>query len=325
MNLHTKLLAVITVAVTLLSPARAMGIRQFEQMEDADQYEYIGDLVWAAIKILQDDGKPELAAQVHKLFLHDLGSKDFSSTDGTLSLGMELVRASAFDAERAAEDPKARRLHVEDAMRATLKEKGITLPDRFMAAGSAFKPKLPLKGKRGNDDTGFGTPSEAEAFLTLEFLQAALEERKLSEIEARSRPLGDCEDAAADCNTNCGLLPIYDRDREAYLKQSDFKKRCARSCSAGFEACKVQDSLNGCDTYLYRCVGNCPWTVIDTYVDLTVRHSDSFKQCSKACTSASAVCKTASATLPPRKRTAPFNSCEEAQGLLHGLYVGRAR
>lgn len=124
----------------------------------------------------------------------------------------------------------------------------------------------------------------------------------------------DCETALSACNADCGKRPIYDRDRGDYLKQSDFKERCERSCSAGVGSCKAQDSENSCNTFDYHCAATCPWKVVDTYADLTVKYSDSFRQCMNACASGALACRPVNKKLPPRKRTGPFNACEEAQG-----------
>ena len=124
----------------------------------------------------------------------------------------------------------------------------------------------------------------------------------------------DCESAAAACKAQCGTAAIYSHDGEGYLKQSDFKGRCERSCAAGLASCATQDSKRGCNTFVFHCVGTCPWTVIDTYADVTQRGTDSFQQCGKACSAGRASCQATRDTLPARKRTGTFDACEEAQG-----------
>lgn len=124
----------------------------------------------------------------------------------------------------------------------------------------------------------------------------------------------DCETAASACRANCKSAPIYDTDRGDYLKQSDFAKRCERSCAQGLNACGQQDTKNACTTFFYHCTSSCPWKVIDTNLDLTIHNSDSFAQCGGACRSGQKSCDGVSAKLPPRKRTKDFDACEEAQG-----------
>ena len=61
MNLRGKLLirASLLAAMLLTTSAHAMELQQFELMADDDQYRYIGDLLWGAMKVLRDGGKPE--------------------------------------------------------------------------------------------------------------------------------------------------------------------------------------------------------------------------------------------------------------------------
>jgi hypothetical protein len=205
MSARIKFLVVIAVSSALLASRTvpAMEIQEFEKMATDDQNAYIGDLVWGAIKILEEDCKPELAAQVRKLFLHDLNLTDSNPIEGTLSLGYGLIRAS----ERAAKHPGVPRLHVEEVMRATLSEKGITLPDRFMTVDSAFKPKLPLIGKGGDGDAGFGNfdpADEATPIVVIAILQDDLDLRNTSEIAAGTRTQGRCKDPARSADDPIG-------------------------------------------------------------------------------------------------------------------------
>jgi len=316
MNLRSKLLvsAFLCAAMLVTTSAHAMELQQFELMADDDQYRYIGDLLWGAMKVLRDGGKPEAAGQVSKLFLHDPSDDDQTSTDAVIDFGKEMVSASAYDAKHVSEDPNARRLQVEDVMRVTLKDLGIEVPDSFMTVAGTFKPALPPKGKRGDNDTGFGTTSQPEMFLTLQFLQIALSKRALSEVDVAAGPDADCTSTAGECNAACGRLSIYDADREGVVEQSDFASQCQRSCSAGTDSCKVQDSRNSCYTFVYHCIDTCPWTVTDTYNDFSVEHSNAFQQCSAACITGYTDCQKISAKLAPRKRTATFDACQEAQG-----------
>jgi hypothetical protein len=126
-------------AMLFTGAAQAMEIRQFDKMAGQDQDEFIAELVQGAEKVLTAEGKPDLAAQVSHLFTTN-------APDGNISIGMsdfmlDLAKARLADAKRAAKDPKARRLEVEDAMAVTLQANHIELPDSFFTVNKDFKPK----------------------------------------------------------------------------------------------------------------------------------------------------------------------------------------
>jgi hypothetical protein len=131
--------------VFFTSAAQAMEIRQFDKMAGQDQDEFIAELVQGAEKVLTDEGRTDLAAQVSHLFTTN-------APDGNISIGMSqfmvtlaLVRLN--DAKNAAEHPNDPRLEVEDAMALTLQKNHIDLPDSFYTVNNDFKPKLPLRTK----------------------------------------------------------------------------------------------------------------------------------------------------------------------------------
>jgi hypothetical protein len=127
----------------VFGPAQAMEIRQFDKMAGADQDEYIADLVEGAEKVLTDEHRPDLSAQVSKLFTTHLGNDQISV--GMTEFSINLVRARLADAERFAKEPSAHRLEVEDAMLVTLKKNNIPLSEDFIRAfraiNSGFRPK----------------------------------------------------------------------------------------------------------------------------------------------------------------------------------------
>jgi hypothetical protein len=134
-------------AMLFTGAAQAMEIRQFDKMADDDKAEFIAELVQGAEKVLTDEGKPDLAAKVSHLFTTN-------PPDGDISIGMSqfyltLALARVADAERAAKDPNAHRLEVEDAMLVMFKKNDIPLsPDfirDFRTVASGFKPKFPPK------------------------------------------------------------------------------------------------------------------------------------------------------------------------------------
>jgi hypothetical protein len=125
------------------SAARAMEIWKFDKMADADQDEYVADLVVGAQKVLKDDGNPDLAKKARKLFLSIPAGDKISVGMGEFEIN--LARARVADLERVKKDPSASRLEVEHAMIVTLKKNDIVLPKSFMTVGKEFKPKHPPK------------------------------------------------------------------------------------------------------------------------------------------------------------------------------------
>ena len=70
MNGTRKDLAATFVSAAMLFSgiAQAMEIRQFDKMAGQDQNDYIVALINGAEKVLADEGRPDLAAQVEQLF-----------------------------------------------------------------------------------------------------------------------------------------------------------------------------------------------------------------------------------------------------------------
>lgn len=151
MNRFNKFLVAAFMSAAMLLPnmMRAMEIRLYDKMSIDDQAEYVADLVEGAEKALTDEGRPDLAAQLSKLFTTNIGGDKISL--GSAEFNRNLARARAADAERAAQDPTAHRLEVEDAMLVTLKRNNIPLSQDFIKAFRAinkdFQPKPPSKKK----------------------------------------------------------------------------------------------------------------------------------------------------------------------------------
>lgn len=141
MNRSSKSLAAtfLSAAMLFASVAQAMEIRQFDKMADQDQADYIGDLIVGAEKILTDDGKPDLAAEVKHLFTtKDPGDAD---TIGMVEFERNLALARVTDTKNVEKNPKDPRLEVEDVMFVTLEKNHIDLPDSFFTVNKNFKPK----------------------------------------------------------------------------------------------------------------------------------------------------------------------------------------
>jgi len=128
----------------LVLPLQAMEIQQFDKMADKDQDEYVGELVVRAERVLRDAGRRDLAVQLNKLFTEHQDPADKISL-GMAEFQMILARGRVFDLRSILQDPKALRLHVEDAMALTLKPHGIEMPDSFFTVMKDWKPKFPPK------------------------------------------------------------------------------------------------------------------------------------------------------------------------------------
>lgn len=125
--------------VAAISGAQAMEIRQFDKMADKDQADYIGDLIVGAEKVLANQGKLALVAQVKRLFTtKDPGDAD---TIGMVELERNIAIVRAHDAQHPEEQPS----EVEDVMVLTLGNNRIELPDSFYVVNKNFRPKLPPK------------------------------------------------------------------------------------------------------------------------------------------------------------------------------------
>lgn len=141
-GLRKSLLATFLSATALVAVGtHAMEIRQFDKMADQDQAGYITALVEGSQKILIEQGKPELAAQVHRLFM-EIHSGDTMSV-GLVEFENNLAILRVNDAKEVIKNPNAVRLEAEDAMIATLHANHIELPDSFYTVNKNFRPKLP--------------------------------------------------------------------------------------------------------------------------------------------------------------------------------------
>jgi hypothetical protein len=144
--LRTVPAAFISTVLFLTAAAPAKEIRQFDELDDRDQSDYVGLLVEGAQQVLAEKGQTDLAAKVHALFTEVAAGNEIST--GMEEFENNLARARVFDAERAAKDPKARRLEVEDAIAVTLKKNGIVLPPSFFSIATNFHPKFPPQSQK---------------------------------------------------------------------------------------------------------------------------------------------------------------------------------
>ena len=238
------------VAATCLLTARvalAMDIRQFEAMVEKDQHDYISDLVWGAAILLEQDCKPEVAAQVRTLFIHDPSRSErenWDPTEGTTSLGKKLIAAGKVAADHPEQAPGIR---VDDLLRAMLRDKGITLPDRFAAIESAFKPKAPPPVQKPQDDAGFGgiTRSANGDLIgdsVIRLLQSAFDVRYTGERAEGKSMRGVCRNAT----TAAPALPAGVESVAGYQPSWIGRTMTVRGTVARF----VQKKVNG-EPYVY--------------------------------------------------------------------------
>ena len=141
------LLTVTLLSAALLFPgaARAMTIQQFDKMAMPDQVEYIADLIDGAQKVLTNDGKPGMAAQVKQLFTTK--NPGATGTIGMSAFETSLASLRAIDDRNVEKNPHAQRLEVEQAMILALRHNNIALPKSFMTVAINFKPKYPQQSK----------------------------------------------------------------------------------------------------------------------------------------------------------------------------------
>jgi len=108
-----------------------------------DQSDYIGDLIVGAERVLTDEGRSDLAAQVEHLFT----TKNPGDADviGMVEFERNLALAREEDAKNVLKDPHSQRIEVEDAMAVTLQKNHIDLPDNFYTVANDFHPKFRLQ------------------------------------------------------------------------------------------------------------------------------------------------------------------------------------
>lgn len=134
---------IFSTALLFCGAAGAMEIRQFDKMANQDQSDYIGDLIVGAEKVLNDEGRPDLAAQVKQLFT----TKNPGDSDviGMVEFERNLVQARLADLENVQKNPNAPRVEVEDAFAVTMQANHVDLRDGFYTVAKDFKPKFPPK------------------------------------------------------------------------------------------------------------------------------------------------------------------------------------
>lgn len=132
MNRLRKILVSSAIAVFLISifmlfatTSNAVTFPVFDHLDSDTQAEFIAAMVDRTEQALRDDGKPDLALKTEQLFAQGKPTDPLSM--GLAELESNVARARVADLDRLKNDPKAKRLDVEDALFVTLKKNGIEL------------------------------------------------------------------------------------------------------------------------------------------------------------------------------------------------------
>jgi hypothetical protein len=121
----------ISIVMLFATTSNAVTFPVFDHMDTYAQAEFIADMVDRTEKALRDDGKPDLALKMEKLFaLVEPGDK---MSLGLVELESNVARARVADLDRLKKDPKANRVEVEDALFVTLKKNGIEMSRNAMS------------------------------------------------------------------------------------------------------------------------------------------------------------------------------------------------
>ena len=124
----------------------------------------------------------------------------------------------------------------------------------------------------------------------------------------------DCTAGLQKCNSTCNNASLIYFDNGEYVEESNFPKLCEYSCSEGQRACEVQDNIMSCQTFYYRCVSNCPWSVVDTYDGMEVSNTNSFYECMRGCSDGGQSCAAVVKGMTQfRPRAKNFDACQEGQ------------
>jgi hypothetical protein len=105
MNRFVVSAAILSAAVLFSGVAQAMPIQVFDRMSVNDQADYTGILIKGAEQVLTNEGRPDQAAQVEKLFTTIIAGDKISVGSGELELNMSVVRQT--DADNLVKNPNA--------------------------------------------------------------------------------------------------------------------------------------------------------------------------------------------------------------------------
>lgn len=145
MNRVNQSLAAAFVSAALLLPgmARAMDIQDYLKMADQDQGRFERSLLAGAEKLLNDEGRADLADRLDRFFTE---VKSGNKPSGGMVLYRANLDAMALaEAKREAKNPKLPHLQAEKAFRDAAEHHGILLPSAFDSVAGEFHPQFPPK------------------------------------------------------------------------------------------------------------------------------------------------------------------------------------
>lgn len=134
--------------------AHAMDIKDYFKMVDQDQGRFNQTLLEGAEKALRDEGRPDLAQQLDKLFTEITSGNQIS--EGMAEYTLNLSDMLKAEIKRQGKNPDLPHLQAERAFRDVAEDHGITLPPAFDTVASNFHPQFPprdLLAKNGPEPT----------------------------------------------------------------------------------------------------------------------------------------------------------------------------
>jgi acyl-CoA synthetase (AMP-forming)/AMP-acid ligase II len=145
MNHFNKLLVTtfLSAATLFTSAAQAMDINDYFKMADQDQGRFDQTLLTGAEKVLNDEGRADLANQLDALFTEVKPGNKLS--DGMADYLARLGAMLGAEVEREVRNPNLPHLQAERAFRDAAKYHGIILPSAFDTVASDFHPQFPPK------------------------------------------------------------------------------------------------------------------------------------------------------------------------------------
>jgi len=138
-----KSLAILSATMSLAGPAHATDIKDHFKMVVDDKGRFDQMLLDVAEKLLRDQGRPDLALRLHKLFTEITPGNKISQgmAEYTLNLS-DMLRA---EIKREASNPSLPHLQAETAFRDVAQDHGINLPPTFETMAASFHRQYPLR------------------------------------------------------------------------------------------------------------------------------------------------------------------------------------
>ena len=139
----TRLAWPLLAAMLFVSTAQATDIKDYFKMADQDQGRFNQALLTGAEKVLSDEGRADLAAQLDKIFTEVKPGNKLS--DAFADYQARLGAMLGAEVEREVRNPNLPHLQAERAFRDAAQDHGILLPPAFDTVAKDFHPKFPPK------------------------------------------------------------------------------------------------------------------------------------------------------------------------------------